>query len=190
MLKKTKFRLLFFIFLIISILFAYHAYTNQTSWFNDQITAIIILFLVLIFRKKLKLNPFLYFLLGASFIIHDAGTFGFYNISPVFIQYDHITHFFAYFTLTLIAYNYFSKKIELSWLEVAVISFLIVMGIGALLEIWELIAHLTRSDFLAGFVLDKTDQEREWINSMIDLVYNGAGCLFAIVIKQLKRIMV
>lgn len=190
MLKKSKFRFIFIIFTLISAIFAIHAYNNQTGWFFDQITAVIIMFLILIFRKKLKLNPYLYYLLGIALIIHNAGTFGFYNQSPIIVQYDHITHFFAYFVLTLIFYNYFSKKMEFSWFEVALVSLFIVMGIGALLEIWEFIAFLYRSEFLAGLTLDNTDQGREWINSMIDLVYNGAGCISAIILKQLKRIKV
>ena len=188
MLKKTKFRLLFIIFLIITILFSYHAYTNKTGWFNDHILITIpYLTLLFLFRKKLRLNTTTYFILAAAMTIHNAGTFGYYNISPLPIQYDHITHFFGLFSVTLFYYNYFSKNSELSWFEVGTIAFLAGMGTGALIEIWELLAHYTRNDFFMGVVLDKTDQGREWTNSMIDLVYNGAGCITVIVLKQLKR---
>lgn len=189
MLKKNRFRLLFILFSLIAILFAVHAYQNQTGWLFDQIIAISLFSLAIIFRKKLRLTPFMYYLLALAITLHNAGTFGFYNVSPIFIQYDHITHFFGLFALTLFFYNLYSKNTEFSWFEVALISFLITMGIGALIEIWEFVAHLTRNEFLAGLVLDKTDQGREWVNSMIDLVYNAAGCLFAIIIKQLKRII-
>ena len=191
MLKKTKFKLLFIIFLIITALFAYHSYTNKTGWFNDHILITIpYLLLLFIFRKKLKLSPFTYFLLALAMTLHNAGTFGYYNVSPIFIQYDHLTHFFGLFAVTFAFYNYFSKNIEFSYLEIAIISFLVGMGIGALIEIWELIAHFARNDFFMGLTLDETDQGREWINSMIDLIYNGAGCLFVIIVKQLKRIKV
>lgn len=188
MLKKTKFKFLFILFLIITILFAYHSFTNKTGWFNDH-TLITIPYLILlfIFRKKLKLSAFTYFILAAAMTVHNAGTFGYYNISPLPIQYDHITHFFGLFAVTLFFYNYFSKKIEFSYLEIAILSFLIGMGVGALIEIWELIAHYARNDFFMGVVLDRTDQGREWTNSMIDLLYNGAGCLAVVVVKQLKR---
>ncbi len=189
MLKKTKFRLLFILFIIITIIFAIHSYTNKTGWFNDHILITIpYLILLLIFRKKLKLNPFIYFILALAMTIHNAGTFGFYNISPLPIQYDHITHFFGLFAVTFFFYNYLSKKLEFSLLEIAVISVLIGMGVGALIEIWELIAHFTRNDFFMGVVLDKTDQGREWTNSMIDLVYNALGCISVVILKQLKRI--
>ena len=191
MLKKTKFKILFILFLIITIAFAYHAYTNKTGWFSDHIIITIpYLTLLFIFRKKLKLNSFTYFILAAAMTIHNAGTFGYYNISPLPIQCDHLTHFIGLFAITLLFYNYFSKKENFSYLEIAIISFLIGMGVGALIEIWELLAHLARTDFLMGLTLDETDQGKEWINSMIDLVYNGAGCLTIIVLKQLKRIRV
>lgn len=190
MLKKNKFKLILILFTFIAILFAIHAYINKTGWLFDQIFAVILLLISLIFRKKLRLNPFLYFVLALAITIHDAGTFGFYNQSPVFIQYDHLTHFFGLFAVTLFFYNYLSKKIEFSWFEVVLISFLIGMGIGALIEIYELVAHLSRNNFFMGLVLDETDQGREWINSMTDLLYNSAGCLIAIILKQLKRIKV
>lgn len=189
MLKKTKLRLLFVFFTAIAVVFAIHAYINKTEWFSDQFLAVSLLLIGLIFHKKLKLNPYLYFILALSITIHDAGTFGFYNISPVSIQYDHITHFFALFSLTLFFYNYFYKKAEFNILEISIISLLIAMGIGALIEIWEFIGHITRTNFFAGLTLDKTDQGREWVNSMIDLLYNGAGCLAAILIKQFKRMI-
>jgi hypothetical protein len=191
MLKKNKFKLLFLLFTIITILFAFHAYKYQTGWLNDLILITLpYLTLLYIFRKKLRLNSPTYFILALAMTLHNAGTFGYYNISPIFIQYDHITHFFGLFAVTLLFYNYFSKNIEFGYLEIAIISFLVGMGIGALIEMWELLAHLTRNDFFMGLTLDKTDQGREWINSMIDLVYNSLGCLFVIVVKQLKRIKV
>lgn len=189
MLNKTKLRFLFVFFTLIAVLFAIHAYKYKTEWFLDQIVAIILLFTGLLFHKKLRLNPFLYFILALAVTVHNAGTFGFYNVSPTVIQYDHITHFLGLFAITLFFYNYYMRNAGLSILEISIVSILIAMGIGALIEIWEFIGHITRNNFLAGLTLDKTDQGREWENSMIDLVYNGIGCLAAIFIKQFKRMI-
>jgi len=179
----------FIIFCIISILFGIHAYLNNTGWIFDQILGIIIMLIFLKFSRQLKLNTFTYVLLGIALLIHHAGTFGYYDISPLPFQYDHLTHGFGLFAFTLATLNFLYYK-NLNTMELILISLLIGLGFGAFLEIYEFLGHLYRNNLLfnllSGLILDKTDQGREYANSMIDLLYNFLGCLIAIVVGEIR----
>lgn len=180
----------FIIFCIISILFAIHAFINKSGWLFDQFLGIFIMLTFLIFYRKLKLNFYTYTLLGIALLLHHAGTFGFYNISPLPIQYDHLTHIFGLFAFTLATFNFLRYK-DLNKPELILITFLAASGFGAFIEVYEFIGHLFRNslfwNLFAGLTLDKTDQGREWANSMIDLLYNSLGVVIAIITINIKN---
>lgn len=180
----------FAVFCMISILFAVHAYLNKTTWLFDQFLGIIIMFVLLLSYKKLRLNFYTFTFLAVALLIHNAGTFGFYNISPVPVQYDHMTHAVGLFAFTLAVHNILKHK-NFTTIGLILITFLVSSGFGAFIEIWEFLGHLNRNslflNIFAGLTLDKTDMGREWANCMIDLLYNSLGCLAAIVIINIKN---
>lgn len=180
----------FLVFCIISIIFAVHAYINNTGWLFDQFLGITIMLIFLKFYRPLKLRFYTYTLLALALLVHHAGTFGFYNISPLPIQYDHITHILGLFAFTLAIFNLLKYKIS-NTVELIFITLLVGSGFGAFIEVYEFVGHLFRSNLFfnlfSGLILDKTDQGREWVNSMIDLLYNSIGCILAITFAKIKE---
>lgn len=181
----------FVIFCIISILFGIHAYINKSGWVFDQFLGIILMLVLLKFYRPLKLNFYTYTFLAIALLFHNAGTFGFYDVSPIPIQWDHITHSFGLFAFTLAAFNFLAYK-NLNTLELIVLAFLVGSGFGAFIEIYEFIGHLYREslffNLFSGLILDKTDQGREYANCMIDLLYNSIGVIAAIIVGKIKNI--
>ena len=183
-------KLSFIIFCIFSILFGIHAYINKSGWVFDQFLGIAIMLVFLKFYRPLKLNFYTYTFLAIALLLHNAGTFGFYDISPIPIQWDHITHSFGLFAFTLVAYNFLRTK-GLNTLELISLTLLVGLGFGAFIEIYEFLGHLYRNNLFfkifSGLILDKTDQGREYANSMIDLLYNSLGVIIAIIVGKFSR---
>ena len=84
--------------------------TNVKDYVNDGVILIFLLTLLYLGRSSLKLNVWSYLLIAFGFLLHNFGVFGFYNVSPVFIQWDHVTHFFGELGMGVFVFNYLNKS--------------------------------------------------------------------------------
>ncbi len=148
------------------------------------------------FYTVLRLNIPIFVLLVLGHVLHAAGIFGWYFVSPVPVQWDHITHFFGALPFAMLFYRFieqwfdshFSRKNVLLLLFV----FLAATGVGALVEIGEFVGFLTLGYgdgalmFGAGDGMPNSDVIDAigggWINEGWDFMYNTLGIITGLVI--------
>ena len=93
----------------------FYAYLSGThAYINDSIVAIIVISIAYRLRRILNLTPLSLSLITLSFILHNCGVFGWYNVSPIGFQWDHVTHLVGFFTIGFLGMHYgqtlFTKK--------------------------------------------------------------------------------
>ncbi len=182
--------------ILVFILFILYAYFFKVyDYINDSIIFIILLFLIYFLRKKLNLTPSVYLIMLLSFFLHSFGVFGFYNESPVKFQWDHITHIAGNFAATLFLYKACKKFFSKSKWSNLVIIFLILLaslGLGVFVEYIEFIGYFTVGEGMGVLGHGKGDivtelGNSEWLNTMLDLIYNLVGTLLALSVVFLLR---
>jgi len=165
-----------------------------------------ILFLHVSFRFW-RLNTFVYTLLILGFASHLMGVFGWYNASPIPLQWDHVTHGLPMFAFTALFYNFarpwmterfWSTK---TW-SVLLIVLLAGLGVGSLVENLEFTGYLTLGEgegalFFggAGDGVPLTSSQEEviqnlgggYINTEMDLVWNLFGALAAVLVMSIAH---
>ena len=198
-----KNKLVFILGLIIFILYGIYSYTSDVlDYINDSIILSIILIILFFLRNALKLTPFSFLLIIIASAIHLSGVFGFYNISPLPIQYDHFTHFIGLFAVSILLFNFFKKYFSGSGLNNFLILIMIILaslGLGSVIEQAEFLGFLkfgTGEGFLKFGGLGDTLTEGQlrdidligggWINTMWDLIFNFLGSLFGAIFMYVK----
>ncbi len=180
---------LFHGFIIIFILLIIYSIQKRSPYVLDLSASVIILIFLFKSYKEFNLNNAIFSLIFLSLLSHNLGVFGFYNNSPVYFQYDHLTHFIGGFSLSLFFLNYFSR-----WSKNKAIIILLALctalGVGSVIEIIEYLGYLVfgQGDGLfyfggtgdLGFKQDPLIGA--WINSSLDMIFNLIGGLFGIII--------
>lgn len=187
---------------------AFFAYSYVVDLFRfyaaDAVIFFVVVILLRIFYKRLNLNIPVYTLVILTLSLHLYGTFGWYNISPLPIQWDHITHFVPLFALTLVLFCAFQKFMKRfwtlrTWVVLAMI-FLAGLGMGSLVESFEFSGFLAfgfgEGGLRMGGLGDGLPEDAEltekileagggYFNTELDLLYNTAGVLLALIICSL-----
>jgi len=179
--------LVIFIFLMIL------AYLNDVKdYINDGIIIIVLLSLIYFGRDSLKLNNFTFLLISFGFLLHNFGVFGFYNVSPLFIQWDHITHFFGELAMGVFVFNYLDKSNmfvygRLQTFYLCTFAVLAAMGFGIFVEFLEFGGYFFVGEGagVLGHGLGDINTEfinGEWFNTMFDLIFNFFGALVGVIL--------
>lgn len=165
--------------------------------------ALFILFLCFTW-KFWRLNVPVYTLFVLSFASHLMGIFGWYNVSPLPIQWDHITHGFPLFTFTIFLYNFARPWMtdsfwNLKTFSILLLVFLSGLGVGAIVENIEFAGYLSLGYGEGGLFFGgpgdgvpvtsaQVDVIQEigggYINTELDLVWNGFGVFAAMVLMS------
>ncbi|MEM2916639.1 MAG: hypothetical protein QXT19_04770 [Candidatus Woesearchaeota archaeon] len=182
------------------------------AWINDLakyygadivFSAVFILFLHLTFRFW-RLNVPVYTLLVLSFASHLCGIFGWYNVSPIPLQWDHVTHGFPLFSFTIFLYNFARQWMaERFWSTktwaVLIIVLLSGLGIGAVIENIEFMGYLSLGYGEGGLFFGGPGDGQPittaqmdaiqnlgggYINTELDLVWNAFGTFAAIILMS------
>ncbi|MEM4246973.1 MAG: hypothetical protein QXR48_00065 [Candidatus Woesearchaeota archaeon] len=182
------------------------------AWINDLakyygadivFSALFILFLHFTFRFW-RLNVPVYTLLVLSFASHLCGVFGWYNVSPIPLQWDHVTHCFPLFSFTVFLYNFaYPWMAERFWSTktwaVLLIVLLSGLGIGAVIENIEFAGYLSLGYGEGGLFFGGPgdgqplttaqmdaiqDLGGGYINTELDLVWNAFGTIAAIILMS------
>ncbi|MDP3917379.1 MAG: hypothetical protein Q8Q42_03790 [Nanoarchaeota archaeon] len=169
-------------------------FIGVSDYINDSIFMLVLLTILMLMYHSFRLKPWIYLSITFAFILHNMGVFGFYNISPILIQWDHVTHFVGIAVATVIIYNYFEESGFLrnknERFVMLLFIFLAASGVGVLVEFIEFMGYLYYGDGLGVFGHGVGDINTEWIdsewfNTIFDLFYNSLGSLVAIIFLRL-----
>jgi hypothetical protein len=160
------------------------------DYINDSIFMILILSFLFWRYDSFKLKSWIFLLIIFSFALHNMGVYGYYGVSPINLQWDHVTHFVGEFVAAVFVYNLFFAKGFFhtgrgSKLIVYLLVLLSVLGIGVLVEFLEFFGYLFVGDGMGvfGHGLGDINTEfvnGEWFNTMFDFIYNFFGALIGI----------
>lgn len=185
------------------------AYLNGIAGFIPDILIFIGLTLFYAWTYKIfRMNAPIFTLLIMGHILHSCGIFGWYYISPVPVQWDHITHFFGSLPFALLFFNFLSQWADAKWFTrknfvILLAVFLAAFGVGAVVELSEFLGYLTlgfgegafmfgAGDSVAGFegsdLIDAIGGG--WINTGWDLIFNAIGILFGMGAMVLSKLIV
>lgn len=153
-----------------------------------------------------KMNVPIFTLLVIGHILHACGIFGWYHISPVPIQWDHVTHFFGALPYALLFFKwmeqwmdarFFSKKNLLILMAI----FLAASGVGAVVELSEFVGYLQYGTGDGAFqfgpgdgVMGKEGSDLidslggGWINEGWDFIYNTIGIIIGMLVMIILRV--
>ncbi len=152
-----------------------------------------------------RLNVPVYTLLVLSFALHMCGIFGWYNVSPVKLSWDHITHAIPLFTFTVLLYNFARQWMPARFWTAKTWGLMLLvllsgLGIGAIVENIEFFGYLTVGAGEGGLFFGGAgdgqpvtsaqmdiiqDLGGGYINTELDLVWNGIGAVFAVILMSL-----
>ncbi len=130
---------LVFTTILLVILEIYAIFQNNFKYIADFFALIISLWGVYIFRDKLRIHAFHYFLLATFLIIHYLGVFGAYEWVFLGIEYDIYVHFYFGIIIGLMtfrAYNHYAPK-EFKGVIGVVLMLFLILGFGAFHELIE-----------------------------------------------------
>ena len=185
----------------IAILTAFILYalaTGANAFIADNLLFILLTIILALSSDRWRLTTPTFISIIVAFTLHSAGVFGWYNISPLPIAWERITHFFGIMPVTFLLYSYlhpfFSKK---CWTPQNARLFLIILtaslGLATLIELSEFYGYLAlglgEGMFLFGYgdsIAGKTGQELidvlggGWINQSWDLTIDLLGAIAAL----------
>ena len=202
---KTK---LYLFSIVIILFFVFSAVQRKIyGYIADSIIIFIIMTLLYVSYDRLNQNPISYLMMLLALALHNAGVFGFYyksplgyfdpiweqHISPHPFQWDHITHIFSGIALSLLFFSFFKKFFTEDKLHNFFITFsifLIAQGVGAIGEIYEFAGYFFVGEGEGATGRGAGDYSlywisSDWINTMLDLVYNFLGALIGIGLSYL-----
>jgi hypothetical protein len=101
-------------FIIIYITLGVYNYINRSQWIIDNILSIIAITILFILIPGLKFGKWEYFFCCIGFLIHNLGTFGFYELSFRFLNYDDIVHLSTTAIAGYVIFNFLAKSIVIN----------------------------------------------------------------------------
>ncbi len=152
-----------------------------------------------------KMNMPIFTMLIIGHISHAVGIFGWYHISPIPIQWDHVTHFFGAFPFALLFFRWMEQWMDAQIITKKNIMFLITIflaasGVGAMVELSEFLGYLKFGfgDGLFRFgpgdgLEGKTGSDLieslggGWINEGWDFIFNTTGIVFGMALMLFIR---
>jgi len=142
-----------------------------------------------------RLNLPLFTLLILGHILHAGGIFGWYHISPVGIQWDHITHFLGALPFAILFYRFMEPWMSTRFftkknLLILITIFMAATGVGAVVEISEFVGYLQLGFGDGAFMYGPGDGivglegsdlvdglGGGWVNAGWDFLYNTFGII-------------
>lgn len=139
-------------------------------------------------------------LLIIGHILHACGIFGWYHLSPVSIQWDHITHFFGALPFALLFFRWMEQWMTTTLftrknLLILIAIFMAATGVGAVVELSEFIGYLNLGFGDGAFMFGPGDGViglegsdlidslgGGWINAGWDFTYNTLGIITGMII--------
>ncbi len=170
----------------------YAVKSGVTDYVNDVVVSIMLITLLYVKRKSFAITPWLLGVFAGALLLHNSGVFGWYNQSPVGIQWDHITHGVGFFAIALISLHMGTKKAQMKTRNLLALIVLVNLGIGVLVELYEFTGFLLVGEGQGGLGHGEGDVESilgksEWFNTMFDFIWNLIGTSTGILVYSLIK---
>jgi len=177
------------------------------GWIPDLILFIILALFYYWTYDTFRMNMPIFTMLIIGHILHATGIFGWYHISPIGIQWDHVTHFFGALPIALLFFRWMEQWMDMKLftkknLLILLAIFLAATGVGAVVELSEFVGYLTLGVGEGAFMFGPGDgvaglEGNElidaigggWINEGWDFVFNTIGIIVGMLIMFVVRIV-
>ena len=130
-------------------------------------------------REKLALLPSHFALFALAIIVHDLGSFGFYNRVFLGLRFDTYVHFGFGFVAGLVLFHAAREKLPLSQSLLALAVPLFILGVGGIHELFECFTTILLGPE-KGMLKMRPDQP---FDTQKDLLNNLLGAVLAIVVS-------
>ena len=178
---------------------------GTTAFTADCIIFVILTLFYYWTYEKWNMTPIIFLLLEIGHITHALGTFGWYNISPIPIRWERITHFIGAMPFAMLFFNYFKHKwdnkiLTRKNLVLALIVFFAALGVGQIVEASEFWGFQAFGRGEGAFMFGHGDgiitpEGKEildvygggWINSGWDVTVNTIGVIFGILLMSIGQ---
>ncbi|MBW2997032.1 hypothetical protein KY349_01685 [Candidatus Woesearchaeota archaeon] len=108
--KKTP--IAYAIFMLIFLALAIYNYFYGSQWFYDNVSAMMVITLAFVLRKRIEISTFEFSLFGLVWLVHNLGTFGFYNFKHGIIAYDNFVHIVGGIMAAYIVFSIAARKLH------------------------------------------------------------------------------
>jgi uncharacterized membrane protein YjdF len=133
------------------------------------------LWAVFFLRRRMHVHPFHYALFASAMVLHNLGAFGFYQRSFFGLSFDIYVHFYFGLVGTLLVRRALSRTVPLHRWQVVVGAVLLVMGVGAIHELFEYATYL-----IGGPKYSMLKESSYMFDTSRDLLDNFLGALVAL----------
>lgn len=111
--KDTERYSIFVVFLLVYIALAFFNFFVRSQWLLDNLVAIVFLAFVFMISRWLLMGPGGFILFNVALLLHNMGSFGWYNWEWGFMAYDNIVHFVGALVAAWIIFNFVSSKLHI-----------------------------------------------------------------------------
>jgi hypothetical protein len=202
--KDTYLNIVTLVSLLIYATFIPLAIMNKVyGWIPDVIGFAILTIGFYLTYSYWRMNLPIFTIIIIGLLLHLGGIFGWYYISPVPIQWDHLTHFFGCLPFALLFFQFLKHKLNNKFFTVHnflffIIIFFAAMGVGALVELSEFWGYLSFGFGPGALMFGPGDgvigkQGIElidvlgggWINKGWDMTFNLLGILVGMIVMMI-----
>ena len=176
--------------------FLVYAYVSGVrDYINDSIVSMLLVSLVYLLRKRLAITPAALGLVAFSFVLHNSGVFGWYNVSPIGVQWDHVTHIVGFVGVGLAGMQYGSRWLTRNRVENIIVLVMVMLagiGVGVFIEFYEFAGFFIVGEGLGGLGHGEGDVtteigNSEWFNTIFDLIFNVVGVIIGVLLYKIMR---
>lgn len=173
----------------------YESTHGVQEYVADTIFFMVLTLILYALYTKLDLDVMSYTSFIIALLLHNAGAFGWYNISPLPLQWDHITHITGIFAPTLILFRFSRRFFAANKFHntyVILFTILAALGIGVIVEFYEFAGYFIVGEGVGGLGQGEGDFTTElgeslWLNTMLDMVFNAVGALLGLTVGVLLK---
>ena len=190
---------IYIVFLLIFTALAIYNLILGSQWFIDSVISVLLLSIAVFISRWVGAKASELVMFNIIIVIHDLGSFGFYNFHYGLLYYDHIIHFLGGLLGAYIFFNVIARKlntlkhervgrtcVEDHKLMLAFFVISIVLMLGLVVEITEFVGYtyLGAGEGMmfvgAGDSDNIADIAGQYIDTMQDIIANMAGAVISV----------
>ena len=198
--KKERWSI-YIIFMCIYVFLIIFNIVNKSQWLIDNMAAIALLTFVFLICEWFKMEKLEFLLFNCVLLMHNLGSFGFYELNFNIVAYDDIVHLIASIIAAYIIFNFILRKIRIKRIKNSIIEenkiilmFLVIASVAMFGVIVELIEYVGFMYFGPGegiLFVGSGDSAMEsvtgqYLDTMRDIIMNTIGSFIGGIIFYYK----